>query len=689
MSWLLEKLNITLPPLPTAPPSHEPASSALVQLAVLIAVALILHFSIANPVIAFFSVGVFLLKCFSLWRQAKAPSQWLILLLTISSIVIVIIFYGGWNGKTAGISFLVILVALKFLESQTVRDYFVVCVILYFLTASSFLFNSSLPSILMVVAYAIGITGILFQITNPTPTRFRSTLIASTTLIAKAIPLALFLFFFFPRIQGNFGFIPSLDRNTAGLDDALVAGEMAASAFNNEIAFQASFKGSPPPTSQLYWRAKVMGEEIDFTWRANIWKPKRKDNSTENLASNQNESSKIWSYEILHRPTLDVLLPHLDYVTDSDAGTIGSEHTVKVRSRKQDTFSYSGKSILKSPSAIPTLSNDLLTTKSRPTARLQALIGEIQRQHQTPLERANAVFQYFKNSGFTYSLTPPGLEETTPLDDFIFNTKEGYCEHYASAFTTLLRWLGVPARVVVGYHGGTLNAAGNFIEVRYSDAHAWSEVFIQGKWVRFDATAATSPERIEYGMQAIQNLWGEGYRGSNIPPQALSNILNPKDSYKAWRKAVETWSNVQYQWKKWIVDYDSNAQQELLTKLGLSAKNSLTTLIAILSSGVAILLALYFWQLLPKPKRLNSTQKLYKNYLTKVSKSGIDIVESLTPNEVAQKLYTLNPKTAKTISNITNMFNKLNYGRDDQDFNSLNTKLKKEISQLKLIKVKT
>ena len=691
MNWLLKQLNITLPPLPTAPPSHEPATGALFQLAILIAVALILHFSIANPVIAFFSVGVYLIKCFSLWRQVKAPSQWLVLLLTISGIVIVIIFYGGWNGKTAGISFLVILVALKFLESQTVRDYFVVCVILYFLTASSFLFNSSLPSILMVVIYAIGITGILFQITNPARTKLSSTLVSSGALIAKAIPLALFLFFFFPRIHGNFGFIPTLDKNTSGLDDALIAGEMAQDAFNNELAFQASFEGTPPKTNQLYWRAKVMNEELGFNWVASSWLPKSSvDKDTDEQLLSQSFSEKVWNYEIIHEPSIDLLLPYLDYVVEASKGQIGEEQTVKINSREQGSFSYSGRSILTSSKVSASIPfQTLLDTQSQPTPRIQVLLNELRDQFPDPLNRANALFRYFQNGGFKYSLTPPTLKEDNTIDDFLFNTKEGYCEHYASAYTTLLRWLGIPSRVVVGYQGGTYNPIGNFIEVRYSDAHAWSEAFIDGRWMRFDATAAASPERIEYGMEAILRLWGGGYLGSNASAQALSDFLNPKGSARAWKKVVETWSNVQYQWKKWVIDYDSNAQKELLAKLGLNAKNSLTTLVAILSSGVAIFLGLYFWQLLPQPKRLNATQKLYKHYLTKASKSGIDIVESLTPNEVAQRLCRRNPDGVKAIKRITNMFNQLNYGRDDQDFNSLNTQLKKEISQLKLIKVKT
>ncbi len=687
---LFAMFNINLPPMPASPPSHTPDRGTLAQLAAVVAVALLLHFSIASLTIAAFSCIVFALKCLTIYRNSKPLPQWLLILLTITSIGLIIMSYGGWNGQTAGISFLVLLVALKFLESQTVRDYFVVCLILYFLAASSFLFNSSLPSIFLVICYTIAITGLLFKITNPAHVTAFSAIKSSSALIAKAVPLALFLFFFFPRVQGSFGFLPSLDKDTNALEDSLVAGDMASNAFSNELAFKAEFKGLIPPTSRLYWRAKVMNEEVDFAWVVSEDKNSEFQNQVSAIKMREQATpiANTIDYEVLHEPSRDAFIPYLDYVRTFSKGLLGHDYSVRVRRAERGAFAYSGTSTL-----IPSLDSeaprlaDLIATKSRPTARIQAVLTRIEQSASTDLEKANAVYDYFLNNEFNYSLSPPGLDEFTPLDDFLFNTKTGYCEHYASAFTTLLRWLEVPARVVVGYHGGTVNNTGNFVEVRYSDAHAWSEAYLDGSWVRYDATGAISPERIEYGMNALRELWESGDLGSNASGQALSDFLNPTGSERMWRKMIETWSNVQYQWKKWVVDYDFETQQELLTKIGLSAKNSLVSLMVVLSGGVFIILMLFFWQLIPKPVKRNQLERTYLKFIAKAKRAGVIKKPSDTPNELATKLRALHPNFTKQIQNITTLYLELNYGPSPADSTLRQQKLnqlKREISRLKL-----
>ncbi len=691
MRKLLAKFNINLPPMPTAPPSHTPSHQTLVQLAAIITVALVMHFSIASVMIASFSVAVFGLKCVILWKRLKSPSQWLMILLTILSIGLILMSYGGWSGQTAGISFLVLLVSLKFLESQTVRDYFVVCLILYFLAASSFLFNSSLPSILLVVAYTITITALLFKITNPAPINAISALKASSGLVLKAIPLALFLFFFFPRLQGDFGFLPSLDKGETSLENSLVAGEMASSAFSTELAFQAKFEGPIPPTSRLYWRAKVMNEEVNFAWQVSLSNLITPNNTR--IAQQMREQAapepSDTKYEILHQSSSDLFLPYLDFVRSYSKGRVNYDYSVSVKRSDQGTFSYSGTSSL-----APSFTTDepalapLIATESRPTARIQALLSEITDNYTSDAARANAVYEYFRNNEFSYSLLPPGLDEFTPLDDFLFNTRTGYCEHYASAFTTLLRWLKIPSRVVVGYQGGTVNRTGNFVAVSYSDAHAWSEAYINNTWVRYDPTAVISPERIEFGMDALRELWDNDLIGSNATGQALSDFLNPSGTTRAWRKMLESWSNVQYQWKKWVVDYDFETQQELLSKFGLSAKNSLTSLVLILSSGVFILLSLYFWQLLPKPKKRSELQKVYANYLKKIKKSGLLVEQSDTPNEVARRLLLTHPALKTQIASITSGYNELSYGPKKTDSRDRLSELNQAIRQLTIKRIK-
>ena len=183
-------------------------------------------FSIGNLIISAFALLVFALKSGAIWHNKKSPPNFIIALLLVFSIGMVVFFYGGWNGQVAGISFIVLLVALKFLESRSLRDYYVVCILLYFLASSWFLFNSSVLSIIGVILYTIAITGLLYKISTPSRIKLPFTLKESCKVIAKAIPLTIFLFYFFPRLHGNFGFLPYHDRSDSeGLKDSLVAGE--------------------------------------------------------------------------------------------------------------------------------------------------------------------------------------------------------------------------------------------------------------------------------------------------------------------------------------------------------------------------------------------------------------------------------------------------------------------------------
>ena len=227
MNWL-NKFKISLPPLPTPPPVHAADRISLLQLSALVLVAVLIHFTIAKPIIGIYALMVWALKTFSVYKAGSNPPRLLVLLLTIISFALVLVLYGGWNGQRAGISLLVLLVSLKFLESKTLRDYYVVCLILFFLASSSFLFNSSLSSIFLVLGYSVLVTTVMIRITNPTPTPLWETIRTAGSFMLKALPLAILLFFFFPRIQGNFGFIPSQDEARGGnkLNNSLLAGDL-------------------------------------------------------------------------------------------------------------------------------------------------------------------------------------------------------------------------------------------------------------------------------------------------------------------------------------------------------------------------------------------------------------------------------------------------------------------------------
>ena len=697
---LLARFNIHLPALPTTPPSHQPERDTLLQLAVLIGVAVIFHFSIADLAIACFALIIYVIKLLLLVGKNKrtAPPQILIILMTVFSIGLIILFYGGWNGQRAGISFLVLLVSLKFLESRTLRDYYITCLISYFLAASSFLFNSSLINIFFVIIYALAITGIMLKLSSPSALSWKTTLSSASGIISRALPLALILFFFFPRIHGNFGFFPMQDDNELNnaLSNDLVAGDIATAAFNNRLAFRVEFDGPIPSNNKLYWRSKVMPIEENFTWRVrpptpnDIVNAKDKESYLADIATSTSSQQQLTNYTVLSEPSADIFLPYLDYVVNFSRGRFLDDFSVWQRRGRSSSFSYSGSALLQNSIIEPNQVNTqiLLETSNQPTARTQALLTTWRQQANNPIELAQQVLNHFTNNEFYYSLYPPSLE-LQPVDEFLFNTKTGYCEHYASAFTTLMRWLGVPARVVAGYQGGLANQSGQYLEVRYSDAHAWSEILVDQQWVRVDPTAAISPERIEYGMDAFMSLWdSSGLSGSN-GDISLSNYLNPTGMDRYYRQLRDGWNNIGYQWNKWVVNYDSDTQKELLANLGFNGPNRYGTLVIIMFSSLAAILLFYFWRLIPNKIKRSKSQNLYMKFVAKFNNT--DVIKNLSdsPNEFAQKAIDQFPQQKQKILELTNTYVQLRYGKSSNDIDKNSDELNKFKQLVKQFRLNT
>lgn len=685
MNWL-RKFKFSLPPLPTPPPVHAPERSTLLMLCALVLVAVISHFSIASPVIAGLAFAIWLLKTALIAGKKHNPPKLLIMLLTILSVLLILLFYGGWNGQRAGISFLVLLLSLKFLESATLRDYFVVCLILLLVAATSFLFNGSLRNILIVTSYVLCVISVVLKIANPSHINFTDALATSGGILLKALPLAILLFFFFPRIQGDFGFIPSQDElsSTEELSDTLDASDFASAAFNNELAFRVEFDGDIPRTNELYWRAKVMTRELNFTWA--IDEPSIQDIRRAKLRSNQAWQDEIppnnlVSYSIIHENSTDDFLPYLDYVVQPSKGLQLDNYAVFNNKREEGVFAYRGISA-KSPNlkqSTPAGMDALLATTSVPQRRTLALLSRWRREHSNQTQLVNAAYSLFKQDEFRYTLEPPNLGDY-PVDEFLFDSRRGYCAHYASAFTIMMRWLGIPARIVVGYQGGKVNNAGKFLEVKYHDAHAWSEVWLNERWVRVDPTSAVSEERTEHGMEALLEMWRNNELGDNAAGRALADFLNPSGYQRAMRKARETWDNIGYQWNKWIINYDFDTQRRLLAQIGLDTGNTAYTLIGILSGGVMLLMLLYFWQLIPKAIMLGEAEQIYLSFLHRFKRYKMIKTASETPSEFGERASHAFPVQANQIIKITDTYSQIRYGRNTVDLE----KFKQSVKQFKL-----
>jgi transglutaminase-like putative cysteine protease len=679
MKWL-SKFKFSLPPLPTPPPAHTPQRSTLLLLGLVVAVPTFLHFLLGHPIIASFGVLVWAMKLVSIMRRNMMPPRWLVMLLTISSFLLVLIFYGGWNGQKAGISFLVLLASLKFLESRILRDYYMVCLILFFLASSSFLFNSSLQNIFAVLAYTTLVLSLMLKLADPEKSKSILPLSASTGILVKALPLAVLLFFFFPRIHGSFGFIPSQDDAQSGgkVNDSMVAGDFVNSAFSNEPAFRVEFDGSIPANAQLYWRLKVMEDERNFAWE--VRRPSRNalelaqglQDRRKSTASAEAEETVI-SYQIVHEPSRDNYAPYLDYAFNPDSGLQLQDYSVYRTRPESGVFAYNGAATF-----TPNLDEDsvnrvkLLSTLSRPSARSLTLLDRWRRNAKTDTELVNQVMQFYRDNNFAYTLSPPGLGDNA-LDSFLFETRAGYCEHYASSFTILMRWLGIPARVVVGFQGGARNQVGNYLQVKYSDAHAWSEVWLDGRWYRVDPTSASAlgEQRLEQGMDALISLWENGEWDTWQDGSSLADYMNPGGVQRALQRLRDTWDNMGYQWNKWVVNYDFAAQSKLLSNLGFEHRNSLYTLLGILLASTLGLMLFYFWQLIPKAVKIEAAQQQYLKFLARCKKLGLEKALSETPNQFAEKAIQLSPDYAVQINSITKAYVDLRFGRNPGSVDAL------------------
>lgn len=657
-----------LPPAPVRPLWHTPNNTTLLGLAVLVGITALFHFSLGHTLIASYGLIVWALKAIIIFRKARPPSRWLIVALTITSFVLVLLIYGGWNGQRAGISFLTLLVSLKFLESNSLKDYFLVCLILFFLAASSFLFYSSIESVLLVLVFAVAILAIMLQLSSATPVEPLSALRPAAIISLKAIPIAIIMFFLFPRISGNFGFIPSLDNAETGqLNDSMVAGDFASAAFSNKPAFRVEFENDIPQRNDLYWRVKTMTEERNFTWR--LRQPTLADIAQAQQATPRT-GVHFSNYDIIHVPSRDNFIPFLDYALDPTIGVQLNDLSVYRLQPKNTAFNYSGRASRQvsiseqdnnlSPDNAPTY----LQTSRQPSERLRALITQWQQNANGRDQLIEQVLNYYRDNQFTYSLRPPALGNN-PMETFLFDTQTGYCEHYASSFTILMRWLGIPARIVVGFQGGTENKIGNYLEVRYSDAHAWSEVWLNGRWARVDPTitAALGEQRISQGMTALLSLWGgEGWQAWD-GSTALSNYIRPTGTQRVWQKVSDTWGNITYQWDKWLINYGFAAQNNLLRNLGISARDRLRALLGLLLTGIIIIVGFYSLQFTPKSVGLSPLEKLYAQFLRKLHPLNLVKEYWETPNEFAERAVLENPKNAKEIDDITQLYVKLTYGK--------------------------
>ena len=560
-------------------------------------------------------------------------------------------------GRDAGVAMLVLLVAFKMLEMHARRDLFVVIFLCFFLVLTNFFYSQGIfTAVLMLASLALLLTTQLsFQLTGAIPP-LRARLWMGTRMLALSMPLALFAFVLFPRIEGPLWGMPD-DAHGAhsGLSDTMSPGQMSNLAQSEEVAFRVKFDGAAPPQPQLYWRGPVLGNYDGHTW-TRVHELGRRRPQPLSISVNgvplryrvtMEPSNARWLFALEIPQSLPSLPGHL--VSVSGELEIQSDTPVAERIR-YDMASYTNFSL----QAADRLENRaqwlLLPYGSNPRA---LAAGQALRREPDPARRVGAVLRQFATGGFVYTLQPPLLGDDS-VDEFLYDTRAGFCEHYAGAFVFLMRAAGVPARVVTGYQGGELNPVDGYLIVRQSDAHAWAEVWLPGRgWVRVDPTSMAAPDRLRRSAAQV------------LPPQSpfgipgLGRLLQPSpDSLLAkLRFAIGAANNG---WNQWVLNYTPERQRGLVERLERSLLHWQS--VALVAAAVLLLLA---GRKFARRRRTDPIDALYSALCQRLGQLGLPRAPDEGPTAYAGRVANANlpPETSSAAGEFLRRYSAHRYGR--------------------------
>lgn len=622
-----------------------------------IAAALLLHATEVPAWITITSLALVGWRLAALLTAVPLPGGTVRIALGLALVAAVFAQFHTLNGLLPGTAMLMLMATIKLLETRSRRDQYVVIGGALFLLLAACLFDQALVwapvygaeallccSALAVVGYAPDGGETRFP-ASALPARAAIALAARTLLFA--IPLAIPLFLFFPRLPGHFWAVTSGDEAVSGLGDTLTPGSITSLTSSYAIAFRVRFEGPPPPPAERYWRGPVMHQFDGATWTGGRY--------TSGQAPQLDCLSTLYRYRLYLEPTYRRWWLALDTVMGSPSPNVRYTHDYQLIATQPVSQSLSyGATSCAHPSFLTPLSAAarLADTQLPPegNARTQALARKLRRKAGSDVAFVQAVLDFLRTGGFTYSLTPPPLG-TDPVDDFLFRTRTGFCGHYASAFVDMMRAADVPARVVTGYLGGQWNPYDGTLIVRQSDAHAWAEVWLDGHgWTRVDPTAVVEPERLYHNIL-------------DLLPSALST---PERLVHAWpwiNGALERWAALNGWWNERVVGFNNSSQLNLLRALGFHSPE-------LRDAGWAFAGALLIWltwiswqlgttQAPPPPDRL---ARAYLRLCRKLARKGLPRSPHHGPLAYAQLITNARPDLSPQVTPLLEQYATLRYG---------------------------
>lgn len=571
--------------------------------------------------------------------RARYPNAWAKGGLMLAALVGVLFSRGSLVGLDAGVVLLIAAFILKLLEMRTRRDALVLIFLGFFAVVTAYLFNDSmlmaLFSLLPVVALLAALIGLQQSTlaTQPWPT-----LRLAGSLLLQALPLMLLLFVFFPRLGPLWAVPIANNKSVTGLADSMTPADIAELSRSPELAFRASFDGPMPPREQLYWRALTLEHFDGRRWSQSIFTEQAPTPAWEKRGA-------PLSYSIVMQPSAQPWLFALDVgETDLEQTRQMGDFRLQRRLPVERSLLYrvnSWPDALREPARMGGNPRRNLQLPALGEPRSRAWAEQLKRDHPQPEQLVQALLSHFNREPFHYTLRPPALGQNN-VDDFLFETRSGFCAHYAGAMTYVLRAAGIPARVVAGYQGGEFNPAGNYVQVRQFDAHAWVEYWQAGRgWVSVDPTFQVAPERIEMGLEEALSEEQSFLEGSPLSPLRYRQL--------SWLNQLRMgWDNLNYGWQRWVLGYQGAQQLELLQRW-FGRLDARLLALSLVGGGAVLLGLLALWLFKPWQREHDVQQRLFRRFELLLGRHGLRRQPGEGPRDFAERAAQALPAQAQAI----------------------------------------
>jgi transglutaminase-like putative cysteine protease len=609
------------------------------------------HFkNLPPPIFAFF----YLLlgwRFIGIRKQSWLPGKPGIFLLSVCGLALLYSQYQGMLGRDPGTHLFITALALKLFEIKSARDLYLVTYLAFIVAASQFLYEQSLLMAAYILLVCCMLLATLISINSHQP-QTGAALKTALTIIVQALPIAVVLFILFPRVEApRWLLFNEPHQAKSGLSDHMEPGSITSLGMSDELVFRVKFTGVLPPPAQRYWRGPVLSRTDGKRWTQAANKEFRQADKTvfKGLA---------YQYTLLMEPQDKKWVFALDMPAEySSSLSRNANYQLTTSAYPDKRIEYKITSYTQYNTGYITQAEyeDATQLPGQPSAKIKRLVSQLRGFDGTPDIFIKNLLNHFRTENFHYTLTPPLMEED-PIESFLFKTRYGFCSHYAAAFVYLMRTAHIPARVVTGYQGGELNKIGGFLEIRQADAHAWSEVWLQNRgWTRLDPTAAVAPERIERNINMERLMAGNAF---SLAPASTT----AQEVFNWLKQARQLWGNVDYNWQRWVINYDNRNQARFLSSLGIP---DIKTMIYWMIIITALLTAVLSWFLLhQKQKTTGQALRIYNRFCKKVAKRGLLRGSGEGAKNFAERVKIKFPERAGDIDQITDVFIKLHYGKN-------------------------